>query len=247
MNSIVEDFRVSTLKNFALNNYKQKLDEILSFAESPIEKIFLLMLFNYFNNYIQKFEGGVFQGKRTADFSEKVFEEVNFITEYLDTLDPTLSPSEKIEITDRIKKYKYRYRNYAYEKIIGFEGIYANEGITVVKLFSPEFDGLIERKIKVLPQKEVILKGHKHRIDIAIELERLKNNKIIEIRKVAIECDGHNYHSTPEQKDRDDERTINLSAKGWKVLRYSGRKINNLQDLDQFHNIFKNIIETLTN
>jgi very-short-patch-repair endonuclease len=44
--------------------------------------------------------------------------------------------------------------------------------------------------------------------------------------KIAIECDGKAYHSTPAQKARDRQKDAYLRSKGWKVLRFSGSMIN---------------------
>ncbi|HET7579786.1 MAG TPA: DUF559 domain-containing protein [Bacillales bacterium] len=44
--------------------------------------------------------------------------------------------------------------------------------------------------------------------------------------KLAIECDGKAYHSTPEQKRHDRHRDAYLRRRGWRVYRFSGSKIN---------------------
>ncbi|MEH7505128.1 DUF559 domain-containing protein [Neobacillus drentensis] len=54
----------------------------------------------------------------------------------------------------------------------------------------------------------------KYRIDIAIRGAR-----------IAIECDGKAYHSSPEQKAHDRRKNAYLKEHGWKVLRFSGRQI----------------------
>lgn len=51
----------------------------------------------------------------------------------------------------------------------------------------------------------------KYRIDIALPAYR-----------IAIECDGKAYHSTPEQKAHDRRKNTYLRKNGWKVLRFSG-------------------------
>jgi very-short-patch-repair endonuclease len=58
----------------------------------------------------------------------------------------------------------------------------------------------------------------KYRIDLALPAY-----------KIAIECDGKAYHSTPEQKAHDRRKDAYLRKNGWKVLRFSGRMI--YQDL----------------
>jgi very-short-patch-repair endonuclease len=58
----------------------------------------------------------------------------------------------------------------------------------------------------------------KYRIDLALPTY-----------KIAIECDGKAYHSTPEQKAHDRRKDAYLRKHGWKVLRFNGRMI--YQDL----------------
>lgn len=55
----------------------------------------------------------------------------------------------------------------------------------------------------------------KYRIDIALPAYNL-----------AIECDGKAYHSTPAQREHDRRKDRFLRARGWRVLRFSGRQIN---------------------
>jgi very-short-patch-repair endonuclease len=39
---------------------------------------------------------------------------------------------------------------------------------------------------------------------------------------IAIECDGKEWHSSPEQADRDTTREEYLKSQGWRVIRFSG-------------------------
>lgn len=58
--------------------------------------------------------------------------------------------------------------------------------------------------------------------------------------RVAIECDGKAYHSTPQQKAHDRRKNAYLRRHGWKVLRFSGKAING--DLNR---VMKRIRETI--
>jgi very-short-patch-repair endonuclease len=58
--------------------------------------------------------------------------------------------------------------------------------------------------------------------------------------KIAIECDGKAFHSTPEQIARDRKKEAYLKRKGWKVLRFSGRQINR-----NLPSVLKKIEETI--
>ncbi|MDO6658005.1 endonuclease domain-containing protein [Anaerobacillus sp. 1_MG-2023] len=44
--------------------------------------------------------------------------------------------------------------------------------------------------------------------------------------KLAIECDGKQYHSSTQQKAHDRRKDKYLRSKGWKVMRFTGRQIN---------------------
>jgi len=54
----------------------------------------------------------------------------------------------------------------------------------------------------------------RYRIDIALPMHH-----------IAIECDGKAYHSTPTQKAHDKRKNAYLRANGWKVLRFTGKRI----------------------
>ena len=43
---------------------------------------------------------------------------------------------------------------------------------------------------------------------------------------IAIECDGKAYHSSPKQKAHDRRKNAYLKSNGWRVLRFSGSRIN---------------------
>ena len=43
--------------------------------------------------------------------------------------------------------------------------------------------------------------------------------------KVAVECDGHRWHSTTDAQARDAKRDRYMSAMGWKVIRFAGTEI----------------------
>ncbi|WP_052807261.1 endonuclease domain-containing protein [Risungbinella massiliensis] len=49
---------------------------------------------------------------------------------------------------------------------------------------------------------------------------------VLKKERIAIECDGANYHSSPDQKRNDRKKTRVLRKYGWKVLRFTGRQIN---------------------
>ena len=46
------------------------------------------------------------------------------------------------------------------------------------------------------------------------------------IRDLVVECDGHDYHSTKEQKAADAKRDRELMAQGYRVCRFTGRELH---------------------
>lgn len=71
--------------------------------------------------------------------------------------------------------------------------------------------GLVNNGIQPISQFPV----GRYRIDLAVPS-----------KKIAIEADGKDFHSTPKQKAHDRKRDRYLRSKGWSVLRFSGSSIN---------------------
>lgn len=60
-----------------------------------------------------------------------------------------------------------------------------------------------------------------YRVDFA-----LTNIPGVDLLKVVIELDGHDYHSTQEQRNYDTARDRVLLKAGWQVVRFTGSQIN---------------------
>ena len=102
------------------------------------------------------------------------------------------------------------------------------------------------REFEIYPQFETIIDEKNYRLDIAIILNRIKNNEIIDTRKIALECDGYDYDSSPEKKKSDYIRTRKLKTNGWKeVFRYSGSEIYRIKEIEEVHSNFEEIIKML--
>lgn len=96
----------------------------------------------------------------------------------------------------------------------------ANHSESYIDVEYIKCESYIERRL----YKALMLRGYyvrtqvycgKYRIDIALPSYN-----------IAIECDGKEYHSTPEQKAHDRRKNNYLRRHGWRVLRFSGRDIN---------------------
>ncbi|MBH8597295.1 MULTISPECIES: endonuclease domain-containing protein [unclassified Thermoactinomyces] len=77
----------------------------------------------------------------------------------------------------------------------------------------------IERKVYNALKNQYTLKTQvpcgKYFIDIAIPKYR-----------IAIETDGHDYHSSYQQRAHDRRKDQFLESRGWKVLRFTGSQVN---------------------
>lgn len=239
MDSILNKLKDGIIEKHT-SDFKFKLDEVISMGESPIEKLMLLQLFNYFQKY-----GKIEINDEFSDFFNLEFIEEEIC---LWDIDEPLSSNEKVMLEEKIKRFNYRYNKIkgTYDKFIGFKcSINKFEGTSM------KSDGkLISREIIVMPQYYETIDQNNYRIDIAFILNRrswFDNDKIIDVKKVAIECDGYDYHSSPNQKRQDDIRTRKLKKGGWKeVLRYSGSEIFRINDnLELIHHNFEELMEII--
>lgn len=75
------------------------------------------------------------------------------------------------------------------------------------------FKALKERGLNPICQKHV---GY-YRIDLVIKAKGVK---------IAIECDGRDYHFSPEQIKHDRKKDEFMQRRGWIVLRFTGSQIH---------------------
>jgi hypothetical protein len=76
------------------------------------------------------------------------------------------------------------------------------------------------------PQSGVVIapqyQTENRRIDHALFVNIFANEEI----KIAVECDGHDFHEkTPDQAARDSAKNGDLKIAGWRLLRFTGRQI----------------------
>lgn len=236
----IEDIK-EAIANSLKSDFIFKMNEVLSICDSEIEKLMILQLFNYFQNY----------GKEKCDHLS-IFSTINFIDEEIAfwDLNDQMTELEVIRLKDKVKKLNYRLKNGMYYKNIGFkvsenwsEPMFVDDVVNHPDL---TVGGPITREFIVYPQYEVKVNGKDYKLDIAIILNRIQNEKIIDTRKIALECDGYDYHGSPQQKRDDDIRTRKLKVAGWKdVFRYSGTEIYHINNLQQVHYNFEDIVTLL--
>lgn len=64
------------------------------------------------------------------------------------------------------------------------------------------------------------------RVSTQVELGPYRIDLALPDAKLAVECDGRDYHSTPGQIKKDQERDEYIHRLGWTVLRFPGSRIH---------------------
>lgn len=229
--------KIKSLKNQIAENivreHTLKLEDVLSFCESEIESLLVLQLYKFFANSRISFLNSF---------------EMEFISDEI-----VFSDAEDAELKNRIEKCKYHCRDYCYQKYIGFSaksiftkmvmfGGYGDDDKFREKIRKGEAYSA-SQEFEIYPQYSFDIEGKSYRIDIAIILKLIKDSKIVTSKKIALECDGYDYHSSPDQKKSDDKRARKLKLNGWsEIFRYSGSEISGFQEQD-FKDIFDEIEE----
>ena len=218
-----------------LNTFQSNINQLVDLCESPIEKKVL--------EYILE---TVFDALN-SDFNEINSPSLRFLSDYVfkNELKRNISLiqsslwKESDEILYKIKGVELQFFN-----SIPLLYIDSNQNLRHYERNSPEFQKIKKElstkgatlseesdltniyKIQIIPQFEVLTKQkRKYRLDFGLIKSSVENDKIIELEKICIECDGHDYHSTKEQILRDNTRARELTLEGWKIYRFSGSEI----------------------
>lgn len=226
-----------------LNPFKYWLNEVLSICESHIEEQMFLQL-------IYHLQKRLFNAKLLGEpyFSQ----ELEFIKKHEDNRDFNIHQN----------KNEFNYDGYSTFATIG---VSVDIGLERSKIKHDSngkvIFGVTQNhriaflRIKIIPQYEVLIdKDNPNiniefnpRVDIAFLLEKvdIENYEILDTRKIAIECDGYEFHKKSFEKDRIRERAIKKS--GFKdVLRYSGSEIYKTSDnAEKIHYNFKELLDII--
>ena len=199
-----------------LQDFQIKINEVLSFCESPIEKLMMLQFYNYFQK----------NNTDNVDKGDGMFRDIEFTEDCMEYDDNSLQFNKKD--IEKIKKYEYRFNKIGqnYSKLNGFKFQLNYLPKKLSKNNTISFTHT--RSVYISPQYEVNINNDIFRIDICLILTEndFFSGDLIDIKKIALECDGYEYHSSPDQKMNDEIRTRKLKSNGWHdVLRYSGKEI----------------------
>lgn len=218
---MADSYKVAGLKQEIINDVKSFMDRLLALCESEIEKQFLL----YFIKYIYRdiYTDPLLAGQvNSLKFEDWKIVSIELIYDYIDWIG--LQDSE-------IQKLKEKgYRDYSSDliKTIGIQFKDErnwNESYTIYKL---------------IPQFEVQLDKN-YRFDFALVASHFDKKKLLKESKVAIECDGFEYHSSKEQLTRDNQRNRAIQMHDCKVYRMSGSEIYNVDTIERIQEIINDI------
>jgi hypothetical protein len=222
---------LTKIKSQIEKDFDFQMNDLLSICDSEIEKLLLVHFFRYFQ--VKKLDAGMLNKFSFPQFildQEHVFHYRH------------LGDNDAFErILNEVQVKKYRHEDGIFQKYIGFQ-------VKSNVMDRNEFEGKFHttrQEICIYPQFFNRIDNTYYKIDIAIVLNRWKEKEIVETRKIALECDGYDYHSSPEQKRNDDIRTRRLKVNGWKeVFLYSGKEIVQMSEQD-IDSIFSEIMAIL--
>jgi len=191
------------------NNY---IKEYLKLCETEIEKIFLVNLFQYF-------------------FEEK-FSLETYHYEYLEP--------DFIAFDDFHPYFEYENEHTYHCHLAGIVMTERKDKSVLTLKLDKETNQIVPtnlpnesewtkeitlKKYTFIPQYKLMVDENNYRLDFALIYEKFINDELIKEVKIAIECDGHDFHSSKEQIRKDSIRSRKLMSNGWRVIRYSGSEI----------------------
>ena len=91
-----------------------------------------------------------------------------------------------------------------------------------------------------MPQYNIKLEKF-YRLDFALLVSHFKDRSLIKESKIAIECDGFEYHSSKHHLNRDNQRNRALQLNEWKVYRMSGSEIYSINSIEMIKSIFNDM------
>jgi hypothetical protein len=224
----------NAIENKIIDDFRFKMSEVLSFCDSPIKETLVLHLYNYFLTY------------REHDWEN--FEKIIFYEDMLFPHDKNFCPTEEDEsiMREYIKKHQYRFAHGCYAKYNSFKtrvNFYEPPFLTEKRPIKnqPKRWGSIRQEYIVKPHYETSIEGTPYTIDVAIILNRLIDDKIVDKGMIGIECEDYEPNSSVSLKRKDDIIDRKLKKNGWdEIFRYAGSDILTLKTED-FSKIFSEI------
>ncbi len=199
------------------------ISEFMNLCESEIEKLFFVNLFYYF--FEEKFDLN-----KEVILSDFIYFN-NFNPHYIFRGD---------EYYEDYRTKERKDESGSYYKVIGIELIEERSTILIKDVNKADLQ-IEEFKYTFIPQYRCKIEEKVFRLDIGVIYKELINNQLIKKRKLAIECDGFEFHSSREQMTNDSIRSRKLMKEGWKVIRYSGSEIHKTRNKHDINKLMKEI------
>lgn len=185
------------------------IEELLNLCESEIEKLFFVNLIYYL--FDSKFKLNSF----TLPCNEAIH---RFYFHDLYRLRDVQQGSHSFEEAFEFENLGYKADALDYIKTIGL-GFHDEH----------PFDDFSNRVYyRIIPQYKIKFEKN-YRLDFAILAQCHHNEKKIET-KIAIECDGFEFHSKKEDLQKDNYKLRELTLNGWKIYKFSGTEIYNMDN-----------------
>lgn len=214
--------KVQDLKNEISKSINYSLDWFMNLCESEIEKqLFLIIITPILKDkFFPSLEQGC--GGRDLGYQNWNIKDFEFLYERVEYL---------FMDKETINEYKSKG--------------YLNLGSDLIRpkalKFKDECDFFLPDQLnytiyELIPQYEVEL-SKRYRLDFAIIAKNYIEDKLVSVYKVAIECDGYEYHYTKEQQRNDSKKNRELQLDDWKLYRMTGSEIYNIRTNTQIYNI----------
>lgn len=208
-----------------LNIVSDFIDDLLKLCESEIERMFMSnLIFYLFKSKFELRPSIYYTGSEDHNWNFKDFERI------IDEEGPPLEDNEREILLAQGYQYYYGSQHF----LVKTTGIAFYDEPYLIH--TPDR----YTSYKVFPQY-IVNYEKKYRIDFAILCTHYSDKKKYKESKIAIECDGFDFHSSKEDLKRDTSRNRELTLNGWKVYRFSGSEVYNMDTELKIDNLFKNI------
>lgn len=218
----------------------KNISKLLSLTESPIEKIFLAQFLHYVEWSVST--GIVSHHRSEISGSRSLFEvdvdEVNF------TVNDALIG---IELVYAEALHLVRSKAPNDSKLSPHANDFTKRQNKMLQVEGNPNVGTLVQKLQVIPQYKVQIENDHFRLDFAFLLFENSNHDYQLIKKIAVECDGHEFHSDKKSFTKDRERYRKLALDNWILFPFSGSEINhnNSSSKEYYFNEFNKIYKTL--
>jgi len=211
------------IKEKILALFDHYVESLLNICESEIEKQLFLLFLQYVFEDIYGNEKSLNPIRTVVAFEDWRFTSIKKIYDRIDCFGV-----QNFEIDEFLKRGYAFWENYLVKAIgVQFED-------------EPMFGSNSKVVYKLIPQHEIQLDKNL-RLDFAFFGSQYSGNQLNKETKIAIECDGYEFHSTKEQLTNDNIKNRMLQLNGWKIYRMSGSEIFGVKSLKHVEEIFRDL------